>query len=161
LLRKRVVDAPPSLVYWRWNAARIDQTVGGRQQGMRCGKHRPDSESIDVEERSVPMDVTSYCDRLEQYLTNWKSKIYDVIRIVDRLPNGEKEAVFPSIRSLHAVVDEIDQQMEMLRSACPADWSPNRKNIDQKMVELHQTLRKLSERVGGPLIPDSLSWVSE
>jgi hypothetical protein len=107
------------------------------------------------------MDVNSYCDRLEQYLTNWKSKIYDVIRLVDRLPNSEKETAFSSIRDLHSVVDEIDQQMEMLRSACPADWSPNRRTIDQKMSELQQTLSKLSERVGGPLIPDSLSWVSE
>jgi hypothetical protein len=97
---------------------------------------------------------------LENHLTSWKSKIYDVIRIVDRLPDREKEAVFPSIRSLHAIVDEIDGQLAQLLTACPADWSPNRRTIDQKMQELQRTLSRLSERVHGPLIPDSLSWVS-
>jgi hypothetical protein len=59
------------------------------------------------------------------------------------------------------MVDEIDAQIEQLKTACPADWSPNRTNIDSKMRELQSTLKKLSERVHGPLIPDSLSWVSQ
>ena len=75
--------------------------------------------------------------------------------------NVEKEAVFPSLRNLHAIVDEIDEQLVQLTSACPADWSPNRRTIDQKMRELQLTLGKLSERVRGPLIPDSLSWISQ
>jgi hypothetical protein len=107
------------------------------------------------------MELTSYCTSLEKHLTGWKSKIYDVIRIVDRLPNNEKEAVFPSLRNLYAIVDEIDEQLVQLTSACPADWSPNRRTIDQKMRELKLTLGKLSERVRGPLIPDSLSWISQ
>jgi nitrogenase molybdenum-iron protein alpha/beta subunit len=107
------------------------------------------------------MDVKSYCDTLERQLTTWKAKIYDVIRVVDTLHAGEKEKVFPSIRTLHAIVEEIDGQLEQLITACPADWSPNRQTIDAKMAELQQTLKKLSEKVGGPLIPDSLSWVSE
>ncbi|UCG06529.1 MAG: hypothetical protein JSV83_21930 [Desulfobacterales bacterium] len=107
------------------------------------------------------MDLKSYCDNLEKQLTGWKAKIYDVIRVVDKLSDGEKEKVSPSIRSLHAIVEEIDAQLEQLITACPADWSPNRETIDNKMNQLRQTLSSLSERVGGPLIPDSLSWVSE
>jgi hypothetical protein len=107
------------------------------------------------------MDVKSYCDTLEQQLTVWKAKIYDVIRVVDNLPGGEKEGVFPSIRSLHTIVEEIDDQLEQLKTTCPADWSPNRQTIDSKMNELKQTLSSLSEKIGGPLIPDSLSWVSK
>ncbi len=107
------------------------------------------------------MDSTSYCDALEAHLTGWKSRIYDVIRVVDRLPDVEKEKVFPSLRSLNRIVDEIDGQLVQLKSACPADWSPNRRSVDEKMKALQATLKSLSERVGGPLIPDSLSWVSE
>jgi hypothetical protein len=107
------------------------------------------------------MDIKSYCDTLEKQLTAWKAKIYDVIRVVDKLPGPEKEAVFPSIKSLHDIVEEIDAQLEQLMTACPADWSPNQESIDAKMTELRQTLKNLSERIGGPLIPDSLSWVSE
>ena len=107
------------------------------------------------------MDVTSYCNNLENQLTEWKAKIYDVIRAVNQLPSNETEAVIPSIRSLDAIVEEIDIEMEHLRSACPADWSPNRNVIDAKMSELQATLKTFSEKVDGPLIPDSLLWVSE
>jgi hypothetical protein len=107
------------------------------------------------------MEVSAYCDTLGKQLVLWKAKIYDVIQMVDKLPANEKETVFPSIRSLHAIVEEIDGELEQLRTACPADWSPNRQSLDGKLSELRITLKNLSEKVGGPLIPDSLSWVSE
>jgi len=106
------------------------------------------------------MDATSYCDILERQLTAWKSKIREAIRLADRLTAGEREAVTPSTRSLHAIVGEIDSQLALLKTACPADWSPQRRVVDDKMRELQETLQKLSDRVHGPLIPDSLSWVS-
>ena len=107
------------------------------------------------------MDVSAYCDTLEKQLSDWKAKLYDVIRMVDKLTDENKETAYPAIRGLHAIVDEIDSEVEQLRTACPADWSPNRQNIDDKMAELQQALKNLSEDVGGPLIPDSLSWVSD
>jgi len=106
------------------------------------------------------MDVNSYCNSLERQLTEWKAKIYSVINLVDKLPAQEKEGAYPSIRGLHTIVDEIDNELAQLKNACPADWSPNRRTIEEKMSELQSTLKKLSENVGGPLIPDSLSWVS-
>ena len=105
------------------------------------------------------MDVSAYCDTLEEQLAGWKAKLYDVLRVVDNLSDENKETVYPSIRGLHSIVEEIDSEVEQLRTACPADWSPNRQNIDGKMAELQQTLKNLSEKIGGPLIPDSLSWV--
>jgi hypothetical protein len=105
------------------------------------------------------MDVSVYCDTLEKQLSEWKARLYDVIHIVDKLSEGEKETVYPSIRGLHSIVEEIDSEVEQLRTACPADWSPNRQTIDDKMAELQQTLKNLSQNVGGPVIPDSLSWV--
>ena len=107
------------------------------------------------------MDVSVYCDTLEKQLSGWKSQLYDVIRIVDKLSDENKETVYPSIRGLHSIVDEIDSEVEQLRTACPADWSPNRQNIDSKMAELQQTLKNLSEDIDGPVIPDSLAWVSK
>ncbi|MBW2441570.1 MAG: hypothetical protein JRH12_13920 [Deltaproteobacteria bacterium] len=107
------------------------------------------------------MEVSAYCDTLEQQLSEWKAKLYDVIRIVDKLTDENKETVYPSIRGLHSIVDEIDSEVEQLRTACPADWSPNRQNLDAKMTELQQTLKSLSQDIGGPMIPDSLAWVSD
>jgi len=107
------------------------------------------------------MDVSAFCDTLEKQLSDWKAQLYDVIRIVDKLTDENIETVYPSIQVLHSIVDEIDSEVEQLRTACPADWSPNRQNLDTKMAELQQTLKNLSEDVGGPLIPDSLAWVSD
>ena len=107
------------------------------------------------------MEVSAYCDTLEQQLSEWKAKLYDVIRIVDRLTDENKETAYSSIRGLHSIVDEIDSEVEQLRTACPADWSPSRQNLDNKMAELQLTLKTLSEDVGGPMIPDSLAWVSD
>ena len=107
------------------------------------------------------MEVSAYCDTLEKQLSEWKAKLYDVIRIVDKLADENKEAVYPSIRGLHSIVDEIDSEVEQLRTACPADWSPNRQNLDTKMAELQQALKNISTDVDGPIIPDSLAWVSE
>ena len=107
------------------------------------------------------MDTTAYCDTLEQHLTDWKAKLYDVLRIVERLPEKERDIVYASIRGLHSIVDQIDTEVELLRTACPADWSPIRQSLDTKMTELQQALKRLSEGVGGPVIPDTLAWVSQ
>ena len=107
------------------------------------------------------MDVSAYCDTLEKQFADWKARLNDVIHIVGKLSEGEKETVSPSIRGLHSIVEEIDSEVELLRTACPADWSPNRQTMDDKMAELQQTMKNLSEDAGGPLIPDSLAWVSD
>ena len=107
------------------------------------------------------MDVSAYCDTLEKQFADWKARLHDVIDIIDKLSEGEKETVYPSIRGLHSIVEEIDSEVEQLRTACPADWSPNRQTINEKMAELQQTFNELSKNVDGPLIPDSLAWVSE
>jgi hypothetical protein len=107
------------------------------------------------------MDFSAYCNTLEKQFTDWKARLYDVIHIVDKLSEGEKETVYPSIRGLHSIVAEIDSEVALLRTACPADWSPNRQTIDDKMAELQRTLKKLSKKVGGPVIPDTLAWVSK
>lgn len=107
------------------------------------------------------MDASAYCDTLEEQLAGWKAKLSDVLRVVDNLSDANKETVYPSIRGLHSIVEEIDSEVEQLRTACPADWSPNRQNIDGKLTELKQNLKNLSEDIGGPVIPDSLAWISE
>jgi hypothetical protein len=127
---------------------------------VKPGSHQY-SHKVQIIIQEVDMDVSAYCDTLEKQLSAWKAKLYDVIRTVDKLTDENKETAYPSIRGLHAIVDEIDSEVEQLRTACPADWSPNRQNIDDKMAELQQTLKNLSEDVGGPLIPDSLAWVSD
>lgn len=107
------------------------------------------------------MDLSSYCDTLGTQLVGWKATIYDAIRVVDRLEADQKEAAYRSILGLHRLVDEIDAEIENLKTTCPADWSPNRRSIEANLRELQQTLKTLSDRIHGPIIPDSLSWLSQ
>jgi SHS2 domain-containing protein len=39
------------------------------------------------------MDVSAYCHTLEKKFAEWKARLYDVIHIVDKLSEGEKETV--------------------------------------------------------------------
>lgn len=107
------------------------------------------------------MDLHSYCDQLERQLREWKSRLNEVVAIVDGFSDARKESVYPTIRGLHGMVAEIDAELDHLRTACPSDWTPNRRMVEQKMAALHETLKTLSRKVDGPLVPDSLAWVSD
>lgn len=82
------------------------------------------------------MDLKSYCDRMEIELTDWKARIYDVIRKTNNLSAGDKEAVDPMIQDLRNIMDGLDERLEMLERECPADWSSQRKEIEAKMSNM-------------------------
>ena len=82
------------------------------------------------------MDAKSYCDSMEIELTGWKAKIYDAIRKTDKLSAGDKDKVEPMIQDLHAIMDELDERLELLEKECPADWTSQRKEIEEKMSKM-------------------------
>ncbi len=106
------------------------------------------------------MDVRDYCSKMDRQLSGWKAYIDQVIQAADRLPTGERKALTPMIERLQPLVSAIDAELELLKTSCPADWEPQRRSLDERLRELHRTLKRLSEKAKGPLIPDSLSWVS-
>lgn len=106
------------------------------------------------------MDVKEYCDKMDKQLSGWKEYIGDVIKAADRLPGGQRQALVPMIDRLQPLLKAIDSELELLKTSCPADWSPQRKSVENNLRELHETLKKLSEKAHGPLVPDSLAWVS-
>lgn len=106
------------------------------------------------------MDVREYCRRMDRQLSDWKAYIDQVIQAADRLPAGERKALDPMIERLQPLVSAIDAELELLKTSCPADWAPRRHHVDESLQELHRTLKTLSQKAKGPLIPDSLSWVS-
>lgn len=82
------------------------------------------------------MDAKSYCDSMEIELTGWKAKIYDTIRKTDKLSAGDKDKVEPMIQDLYAIMDELDERLELLEKECPADWTSQRKEIEEKMSKM-------------------------
>lgn len=82
------------------------------------------------------MNVNDYCKSIEQELTAWKAKLYDLTRKVDRLPGAHKEKMLGNVEDLHIIVAEFDQRIDQLRNECPTEWSPIKKELDEAHVDM-------------------------
>lgn len=94
------------------------------------------------------MDVKDYCRSIEQELTGWKAKLYDLTRKVDKLPSASKEKVLANVEDLHMIVTELDDRLETLRTECPTEWSPIKKEIDGAHVNLRSRYEEAMETIG-------------
>lgn len=104
------------------------------------------------------MDVRSYCDTIGNQLTGWKASIYDIIRNAEKLNEQDKKTVQPTISALHRIIDNLNSSLAELKAQCPADWSPQKQDIDSSMKELRENFEKLSDKLQ-TLLPDSTAWV--
>jgi hypothetical protein len=82
------------------------------------------------------MDVMDYCSALQQDLTVWKAKIYDIIKALDKMPSKKQEKAASSIQDLHNVVDNIDSRINKLERECPIDWGPEKVELEKRFKEL-------------------------
>lgn len=94
------------------------------------------------------MDVVDYCKGMETEMTAWKAKLYDVMRKVDRLGSAEKEKVLPNIEDLHMLLEEMSDRVEHLKTECPSDWSPDKKDIDEGSVNMRGKYEETMEYIG-------------
>lgn len=60
-------------------------------------------------------------------MTSWKAKIYDVMRKIDNLDTAEKDKMLMNIQDLNVLMDDMGRRVEQLRTECPSDWSPIKK----------------------------------
>jgi hypothetical protein len=84
------------------------------------------------------MDAKSYCDSVGIELSGWKAKLYDVIRKTDSLPAKEKEKMDPMVAELNAMMDDLDDRIDLLARECPADWSGHKSDIENKLSKMNQ-----------------------
>ena len=82
------------------------------------------------------MDAKSYCDSVGIELTSWKAKLYDVIRKTESLPADVKKEVGPTVAELNAIVDDLNERIELLARECPADWSGQKNEIEGNISRL-------------------------
>ena len=94
------------------------------------------------------MDVQDYCKGMETEMTAWKAKLYDVMRKVDSLGTAEKEKVLPNIEDLHMLLEEMSDRVEKLKTECPSDWSPVKKDIDDGSVDMRGKYEETMEYIG-------------
>jgi len=94
------------------------------------------------------MDAMDFCKGIEMELTAWKAKIYDAIRKTERLSSGDREKVLPNIQDIHIIVTELEDKIAALKTECPADWSPQKKEIDDAHVDMRSKYEETMEFIG-------------
>ncbi|NNL74880.1 MAG: hypothetical protein HKO68_00940 [Desulfobacterales bacterium] len=94
------------------------------------------------------MDVQDYCKGMETEMTAWKAKLYDVMRKVDSLGTAEKEKVLPNIEDLHMFLEEMSDRISKLKTECPSDWSPIKKEIEGGSVDMRGKYEETMEYIG-------------
>jgi len=82
------------------------------------------------------MEIKDYCRNVEQELTVWKARMYDLIHKMDRLPTEKVEKVRPHVEDLKMAISDMEVRLEKLRTECPTEWSPMRKEIEEAHVDM-------------------------
>ena len=94
------------------------------------------------------MEALDFCKGIEMELTAWKAKVYDAIRKVERLSSGDREKVLPNIQDINIIVTELEDKIEALKTECPADWSPQKKEINDAHVDMRSKYEETMEMIG-------------
>ena len=94
------------------------------------------------------MDVQDYCKGMETEMTAWKAKLYDVMRKVDSLGSAEKEKILPNVEDLHMFLGEMTDRIEKLKTECPSDWSPDKKEIEEGSIDMRGKYEETMEYIG-------------
>lgn len=88
------------------------------------------------------MEIKDYCRNVDMELTLWKSKLYDVIRKMDKAPTGDKQKMYEEINGLHILLTELEDRLDGLRTSCPTEWSPEREEIKGKLGSLENRYKE-------------------
>jgi len=94
------------------------------------------------------MDVQDYCKGMETEMTAWKAKLYDVMRKIDKLGTAEREKVLPNIEDLHMLLEEMTDRVQNLKTECPSNWSPVKKEIEDGSIDMRGKYEETMEFIG-------------
>jgi len=94
------------------------------------------------------MDVKDFCSAMESEMTSWKAKMYDTMRKIDKLGTAEKEKLLMNIQDLNMLMDEMAQRVDQLRTECPSDWSPIKKELEQGTIDMRGKYEDTMEFIG-------------
>lgn len=82
------------------------------------------------------MDVKDYCKGLEQELTVWKAKLFDLQHKVDQLPSADKQRMLGNVEDIRMLVVEISDRVDSLRTECPSEWGTERSEINAAYTDM-------------------------
>jgi hypothetical protein len=82
------------------------------------------------------MEIKDYCKNVDMELTEWKTKVYDVLCKMDAQSTANKQRMYEDVNGLHIVMAEFDDRIDQLRTECPIAWKPEQEKIWKKFPEL-------------------------
>ena len=100
-------------------------------------------------------DVKDYCDKTHKRLVGIKAGLYDII---DKAEKMSDQAHLDEVKQLKSLVESVEKGLEELSGQCPPDWAPNKKQVDDNMANLSETLTKAAERLNVS-VPDTTAWI--
>ena len=67
---------------------------------------------------------------------------------MDKLGSAEKEKILANVEDLHMLLEEMSDRVENLRTECPSDWSPMKKDIDEGSGDMRGKYEETMEYIG-------------
>ncbi|MBS3808598.1 MAG: hypothetical protein KGY38_00390 [Desulfobacterales bacterium] len=94
------------------------------------------------------MEAKDYCNSMAAELTAWKAKLFDVISRTDKMGTAEKDKVWEYFNEMKIVIQDLEDKIESLRTECPADWSPQKKEIEDAHVDMRSKYEETLQYIG-------------
>ena len=82
------------------------------------------------------MDIRNYCDSMYAELTGMKAKVYDILRVIERMPREERAKIRFQTDELQILVGDLSRRIDRLMQECPADWSKAKMEIEELKEQL-------------------------
>ena len=95
------------------------------------------------------MELQDYCQNVQEVLTGWKAKVYDVMHRLDKLDTGDRGKIVSQINDLHIIVQELSDRIAQLERECPTEWQPAREEIQNQLQALDYKWKEAWEGASG------------
>ena len=86
------------------------------------------------------MDIRNYCDSMYAELTGMKAKVYDILRVIERMPQEERAKIRFQTDELQIQVGDLSRRIDRLMQECPADWSKTKMEIEELKDQLAEKI---------------------
>ncbi len=77
------------------------------------------------------MDIREYCDSMYTELTGMKGKVYEILKVIERMPREERAKIRPQTDELQILVGDLSRKIDRLMLQCPADWSKTKAESEE------------------------------
>ena len=94
------------------------------------------------------MNVTDYCNYVEQELTTWKARLFDANRKIENLSCGVKEKMLGNLGDLRMILADMEDRIKALANECITEWSPIKKEIEAGYVDMRSKYEDTMSQIG-------------